>query len=118
MREKRQSIGLHPDQYVPPPFSCVLKRGVFNNGGCLFHVGLLIFRTLARVSWTLSRDFVFHILLVFTHMVLAGIQCRRFTRFDVGTTQQATAGRSNVAKCWSAVSRLIVERKPFTFATK
>jgi hypothetical protein len=65
-------IGLHPDQYVPLPFSCVLKRGTLYLVATFAMSFWLIFRTVVAWLFDIVKDLFFTFPLVSTMVSLVG----------------------------------------------
>lgn len=74
MRENdNHLIGLHPDQYVPLPFSCVLKRGTLYLVAAFAMSVWLIFRTVVAWLFDIVKDLFFTFPLVSTMVSLVGL---------------------------------------------
>jgi uncharacterized membrane protein YuzA (DUF378 family) len=66
-------IGLHPDQYVPLPFSCVMKRGALYLVATLAMSIWLIFRAVVAWLFDVVKDLFFAFPLVSTMVSLVGL---------------------------------------------
>jgi hypothetical protein len=112
MRENdNHLIGLHPDQYVPLPFRCVLKRGTIYLVAAFAMSVWLIFRTVVAWLFDIVKDLFFTFPLVSTMVSLVGFAGLWFVNAIRSGQRNKQQLLTDVVECREKVCRILADRQ-------